>query len=88
MDWILNKKTKKEGKSALKIKRRGINTYAKQTLRYCLKCKKVWEISTTGSILFYKHLPTYGLPRKNCKSCNNLSVLSYERQKGARDDNA
>ena len=39
------------------------------TLRYCLKCEHVWEISTSGSILYYKHLPTYGLPRKKCKSC-------------------
>jgi len=76
MDWILNKKREVNPKP----KKQGINTYAKPTLKYCIKCKKVWEISTTGSILFYKHMPTYGLPRKTCKSCNNLSTDTYEKQ--------
>ena len=76
MDWILNKKRQVNPKP----KKQGINTYVKPTLKYCLNCKKVWEISTTGSILFYKHMPTYGLPRKTCKSCNNLSTDTYEKQ--------
>jgi len=49
-------------------------------LKHCLKCKKTWEIGTNGSILFYKHLPTYGLERKTCKGCNNLSIKTYEKQ--------
>ena len=76
MDWILNKKSG----NAL-VKKQSKNTYTKPTLRYCIDCKKVWEISTTGSILFYAHLPTYGLPRKGCKSCKNLSIESYEKQR-------
>ena len=51
------------------------------TLKYCLECKKTWEIGTDGGILFYTHLPTYGLERKTCKGCNNLSTESYEKQK-------
>jgi len=56
------------------------NTALKATLRYCLECKKVWEIGISGSILFYSHLPTYKLPRKICKACNNLSIDTYEKQ--------
>jgi hypothetical protein len=76
MDWILNKKREVNPKP----KKQGINIYTKPTLKYCLDCKKVWEISTTGSILFYKHMPTYGLTRKTCKSCNNLSTDTYKNQ--------
>jgi|TARA_R110000765_G_scaffold62374_2_gene121050 hypothetical protein len=80
MDWILKQKRA----NALKFKKQGINTYTKPTLRYCLECEKVWEISTTGSILFYRHLPTYKLPRVKCKKCRNLSVESYEKQNGKK----
>ena len=81
MDWIINKKKPKKSDLA---QRSDINTKVFDTLRYCLKCEHVWEIGTSGSILFYKHLPTYGLPRKDCKSCNKLSILSYKRQKGEK----
>ncbi len=69
MDWIINKKRVSD--LSLKKRRKVRKNYAKPTLRYCINCKKVWEISTTGSILYYEHLPTYGLDRRICKACNN-----------------
>ena len=80
MDWILNKKRE----TGFKPKKQDINTYSKPALRYCMECKKVWEISTAGSILFYNHLPTYKLPRIKCKACRNLSTESYEKQNGKK----
>jgi len=58
-----------------------MGNYSKPSLRYCINCKKVWVISTTGSILFYDHLPTYGLERRICKACDNRSTETYERQR-------
>ena len=39
------------------------------SLKYCEKCKYVWEKSSTGSIIYHSDLPTYKLPRINCKKC-------------------
>tara|TARA_R110000787_G_scaffold3780_1_gene14575 strand:+ start:2871 stop:3044 length:174 start_codon:yes stop_codon:yes gene_type:complete len=39
------------------------------SLKYCEKCKYVWEKSSTGSIIYHSDLPTYKLPRINCKNC-------------------
>jgi hypothetical protein len=75
MNWIIDKKP------LSKYKKQGINSYKKETLKYCLECKKVWQISITGSILFYKHLPTYGLTRQTCKACKKLSIKTYEQQR-------
>ena len=41
-------------------------TYA---LYFCKPCNHVWEISCTGTIIRYKHLPTYGLKRIECPYC-------------------
>lgn len=87
MDWILDKKQIKENKDLIKYRRKNPITYSKQTLRYCLDCKKVWEIGTAGTVLFYSHLPTYGLPRRKCKACNNFSIVSYRSRKGEGNDN-
>ena len=79
MDWIINKK---QINALRPKKKKKVINYQKAKLRYCLDCKKVWEISTSGSILFYEHLPTYGLERRNCKSCDNLSIKAYKQQRG------
>ena len=42
-----------------------------QRLKYCEGCKHVWERSSTGSILYYAHLPTYKLPRITCYKCKS-----------------
>ena len=49
---------------AKKVKR---NLYL--SLKYCEKCKKVWEQSCTKSIIYHTDFPTYGLPRIICKKC-------------------
>ena len=60
--WYLSTQPKaKKGQANLK-------TYA---LYFCENCMSVWEISCTGSIHSYGHLPTYGLPRINCRVCEN-----------------
>ena len=79
MDWILNKK--RTSNTDLKKKKKIRKNYSKPSLRYCINCKKVWVISITGSILFYDHLPTYGLERRICKACNNRSTETYENQR-------
>jgi len=79
MDWILNKK--RISNTDLKKKKKSRKNYSKPSLRYCIDCKKVWVISTTGSILFYDHLPTYGLERRTCKACDNRSTETYEHQR-------
>lgn len=44
-------------------------------LKYCLQCCRVWEISYTGSISSYGHMPSYGLPRKDCMICKKEKGL-------------
>ena len=42
-------------------------------LKYCLKCKKVWEQNALyiKKEIHYDHMPTYGLPRVDCSNCKN-----------------
>ena len=86
MDWIINQKQSHAFNHKKSKKKKKRDNYTKIKLRYCLDCKKTWEISTSGSILFYDHLPTYGLQRRICHSCNNLSIKAY-KQKRREDDN-
>ena len=41
------------------------------SLRFCINCKSVWEGFTLVTIQFKKHpdMPTYGLQREKCPSC-------------------
>lgn len=55
-----------------------LRTYA---LYFCESCESVWEISCTGTILRYKHLPTYGLKRTNCRHCKNGNNKTYKQTK-------
>jgi len=52
------------------------NTYKKEPnrLKYCLSCKKVYQSNALyfRKEIHYDHMPTYGLPRINCKKCNHL----------------
>ena len=36
-------------------------------LKYCKTCKLVWEIGIAGSVRRYAGMPTYGLPRIDCR---------------------
>ena len=76
-NWIPQTKIHKQKKrktangSGTKEQEKNIHTRETRRLKYCTKCKRVWEISCTGSIHSYGHLPTYGLPRLNCRVCEN-----------------
>tara|TARA_R100001443_G_scaffold70469_1_gene78762 strand:+ start:113 stop:337 length:225 start_codon:yes stop_codon:yes gene_type:complete len=66
MKWVLkamsNKYVPKKATAKYKISE-------EKQLSYCESCKQVWEKTWGRSYLFYRHLPTYGLPRKICKHC-------------------
>jgi len=49
-------------------------------LYLCDKCEHIWEISTTGSILRYKHLPKYGKIKKTCRFCINGHNKTYKEK--------
>ena len=38
-------------------------------LKLCKLCGNTWEMTVTGSIARYSHLPTYGLLRSTCVIC-------------------
>lgn len=69
--WYLEKKLYKN-KTQVNPK-----TYA---LYFCEPCKHVWEISCTGTIIRYKHLPTYGLKRIACPYCKNGHNKTYKEK--------
>lgn len=50
-------------------------------LYLCEGCNHVWEVSWTGSIVKYKHLPTYGLKKRECKICANGHNRTYQSQR-------
>ena len=79
MDWIL--KTGKKIQVRNKKRKKNVHTKEARRLKYCEKCKRVWEIGFTGSIHSYDHLPTYGLPRKTCKMCLGESGKPYKQRK-------
>lgn len=71
--WYLSAQPKaKKGQANLK-------TYA---LYYCENCESVWEISCTGTVLRYKHLPTYGKTRAICRPCRKGHNKTYEQTNG------
>lgn len=51
-----------------------VNAY---TLYYCKDCSHVWEVSWTGSIIRYKHMPTLNLKRVTCKPCKQGHNYTY-----------
>ena len=50
------------------------------SLKYCEKCKYVWEKSSTGSILHHSDLPTYKLPRIICNKCKKRNKAYKENE--------
>ena len=57
--------------------------HMKHTLYYCEACEKVWEILFTGTVARYRHLPTYGLRRKECRYCQSGKNTTYKQRKNA-----
>jgi len=68
MDWVIKILSKPK---TLNRKIKNNYNYDQRRLRFCKDCKKVWELTWSKSLLYYDHLPTYGLPRKKCKYCKN-----------------
>ena len=52
-------------------------TYA---LYFCDSCKHVWEISCTGTIIRYKHMPSWGLKRIDCTYCVKGHNKPYKKK--------
>ena len=46
-------------------------------LYYCKDCSHVWEVSWTGSIIRYKHMPSLNLKRITCKACKQGHNYTY-----------
>jgi hypothetical protein len=55
-------------------KKANMHTPESRRLKYCKGCRSVWELGLDGTQLKYKHLPTYGLYRLQCESCDNESL--------------
>lgn len=54
--------------------KRNIHTPEARRLKYCEKCKHVWEKGASGTILKHISLPTYRLPRITCTTCSKLKA--------------
>ena len=54
------------------VKRADDERYSITSLRFCLKCKTVWEAWTYVTRNFAKHedMPSYGLKREDCRDCS------------------
>jgi len=49
-------------------------------LYLCELCNHIWEISTTGSIIRYNHLPKWGKEKKICKLCKKGHNKPYKEE--------
>ena len=58
------------------ITKKNQHTKEARRLKYCLKCKRVYEVNVLyfGKEIHYDSMPTYGLPRITCKECKNIKV--------------
>ena len=54
--------------------KRNIHTPEARRLKYCNRCKHVWEKGCNGTILKHLNLPTYRLPRVYCNTCSKLKA--------------
>ena len=64
----------KETNVVTKFRTRNYTKNSNNFLKYCTKCRKVWENSsrTGGSItkvVYYDDFPTIGKDRKTCEKC-------------------
>jgi|TARA_R110002051_G_scaffold88750_2_gene156488 hypothetical protein len=82
IQWVIDKFSDRTNYGYRPKKRNLINLHSKEVrrLKYCKECSKTWEIGITGSILFYKHLPTYKMERKKCRRCEGSDIRSYEQR--------
>ena len=82
MDWVvklLSRRTDRRYKYVRNTKKKSYNTEYKR-LKFCESCKTTWEILTTGVIINYNHLPTYGLFRKTCHHCKGVEKKTYKEK--------
>ena len=82
IQWVIDKFSDRTSYSYRPKKRNLRNLHSKEVrrLKNCEECNKTWEISTTGSILFYEHLPTYKMTRKKCKNCEGSDIRAYKQR--------
>ena len=71
IQWVIDQYTRRFKPGEHKGQPSNRNHYAKETkrLRLCPDCEHVWEIDGRKICMRYKHMPTLGLKRKNCKYC-------------------
>jgi len=82
IQWVIDKFSQRPNYSYIPKKSfmRNLHSREARRLKYCKECNKIWEISTTGSILFYEHMPTYGMTRKKCKNCKGIDIRAYKQR--------
>tara|TARA_R100001082_G_scaffold55478_2_gene30548 strand:+ start:502 stop:702 length:201 start_codon:yes stop_codon:yes gene_type:complete len=51
-------------------------------LKYCLKCKKVYEKDSyyKKKEIHYSNMPTYGLDRITCERCINIKMRNVNNE--------
>ena len=62
------------------IPKRGQVNNKVYALYLCELCDHIWEISTTGSIIRYNHLPKWGKEKKICKLCKKGHNKPYKEE--------
>ena len=82
IQWVIDAYSRKGYRGQPLKQKNNKNKFTKEArrLKYCERCSHTWEISTSGSILFYAHLPTYGCTRKKCAKCKGGSIETYKQK--------
>ena len=82
IQWVIDAYGRKGYRGKPLQQKNNKNKFTKEArrLKYCTMCSHTWEISITGSILFYAHLPTYGCKRKKCHKCKGKSIKTYKQK--------
>tara|TARA_Y100001973_G_C5203172_1_gene339388 strand:+ start:2481 stop:2732 length:252 start_codon:yes stop_codon:yes gene_type:complete len=59
-------------------------------IKYCLKCKSVWEFYHFAGDYFFKKfsdMPTYGLDRETCRECEGKEIPSGRNNQKLKKSN-
>ncbi len=78
MDWVIRRLSRKISSSKNKSNSRNSNLKESKRLKLCNMCKNVWEISHTGTTMYYNSFPTYKLERRLCRKC--IGVIMKRRE--------
>ena len=82
IQWVIDAYGRKGYRGRPLQQKNNKNKFTKEArrLKYCKQCSHTWEIATSGVILFYQHLPTYGCKRKKCKRCKGNNIQAYKQR--------